>query len=211
MAPPAVAPAGYTLPTFNGLPNINNSVYDDAYHVSNQQTGQDPYGNSRPFQVAPAQLRPYTTTNITKGKLEDSPSFPSGHTTYAFTDSILLGMMVPELYQSMLVRASEFGYGRLVVGAHYPIDVIGARSLATYGLAQYLSNMAYINNQGVTGTAVDMPALHCSGMWSDDRDLRDERREYREQSLRAVRGQSGALSIPPDLWFADSLVRGSAT
>jgi subtilase-type serine protease len=32
--PPAVAPPGYTLPTFNGLPNSINSVYDLAYGVT---------------------------------------------------------------------------------------------------------------------------------------------------------------------------------
>jgi subtilase-type serine protease len=41
----AVAPAGYTLPTFNGLPNKTDSVYDLAYGVTNTQPGQDIYGN----------------------------------------------------------------------------------------------------------------------------------------------------------------------
>ena len=50
----AVAPAGYTLPTANGLPNLTNSVYDTAYGVHKGE-GQNIYGDSRPFQVAPEQ------------------------------------------------------------------------------------------------------------------------------------------------------------
>jgi subtilase-type serine protease len=49
----AVAPAGFTLPTFNGLPNTTNNVYDTAYGVKNTDPGQNIYGSSRPIQVRP--------------------------------------------------------------------------------------------------------------------------------------------------------------
>ena len=146
----AVAPAGFMLPTFNGLPNKTNSVYDIAYGVNNMQASQKSLGNSRPVQVAPPSAAPGPHINLFDptaiSGLTTNPSFPSGHTTYAYTDSILLGMMAPELYQSMLSCASQYANSRIVLGVHYPLDIIGSRSLVSYDLAQAFTNPAYINN-----------------------------------------------------------------
>src|SRR5260370_1049382 len=60
---PAVAPPGYSLPSFNGLPNTTNSVYDLAFGVTNQPP-QVPYGNSRPFQVPPSQLNQFRSSHL---------------------------------------------------------------------------------------------------------------------------------------------------
>ena len=155
VATPAVAPAGYSLPTFNGLPNTTNSVYDLAYGVTNTQPGQDVYGSSRPVQAAPARFNIYDPTALSG--IATNPSFPSGHTTYAFTDGILLAMLVPQQYQSMLARAADYGNSRIALGVHYPLDIIGGRALATYDLAQAFTNPAYINNAAVTGTAINLP------------------------------------------------------
>jgi len=168
----AVAPAGFTLPTFNGLPNNINSVYDLAYGVTNTQTGptingQNVYGDSRPGQVS-TQINVFYEAAF--NGITTNPSFPSGHTNYAYTDSILLGMLVPQLYQSMLSRASEYATSRIVVGVHYPLDIIASRSFASYDLAQAFTNPAYINNaamtgpvtvtaSGATGTAINLPGL----------------------------------------------------
>ena len=156
MTNPAVAPAGYTLPTFNGLPNTTNSVYDVAYNVTNKQAGQDVYGSSRPVQVAPTSINSFDPTALSG--LNTNPSFPSGHTTYAYTDSILLAMLVPQEYQSMLYRGSAYANSRIVVGVHYPLDIIASRALASYDLAQALTNPLYINNATTTGTALNLPA-----------------------------------------------------
>jgi subtilase-type serine protease len=168
---PAVAPSGYTLPTFNGLPNTTNSVYDTAFGVTNKQAGQNAYGDSHPYQTYTAVSTTYTLYDptvktattvpgaVNPDKPSSNPAFPSSHMAYAMTDSILLGMAVPELYQSMLMRASQMGDSRVVVGVHYPTDIIGSRAFASYDLAQYLSNPAYINNAAVTGTAVNLPSL----------------------------------------------------
>jgi len=178
----AVAPTGSTLPTYTltspstTLPNTKNSVYDIAYGVSNTQTGQNAYGDSHPYQTHTSgdpgasytlydptvQTAVNTTTYphaVNPDKPSSNPSFPSSHMAYSTTDGILLGILAPQLYQSTLLRASEIGESRIVVGVHYPTDIIASRSYVTYDLAQYLSNPAYINNAAVTGTAVNLPSL----------------------------------------------------
>lgn len=149
---PAVAPSNAALPTFNGFPNTKSSIYDVAFGVSNSnwQTtptnpyGQNPYGNSRPYQVATSSYNIINPNLLTSNNTDSS--FPSGHTGYAYTSGILIGMMVPELYQSAVARASQYGESRIVLGAHYPTDIIGSRSLVTYDLAQAFSNPAYYGN-----------------------------------------------------------------
>jgi len=155
---PAVAPTGGpALPTGpNGLPNTTNSVYDLAYGVTNTGSGQDVFGSSRPAQVTPSQINSFDPTSLSG--LTTNPSFPSGHTTYAYTDGILLAMLVPQEYQSMLYRASAYANSRIVLGVHYPLDIIGSRALASYDLAQAFTNSAYINNAATTGTAINLPA-----------------------------------------------------
>ncbi len=149
---PAVAPPGTTLPTANGFPNTTSSMYDVAFGVSKTDWqitaanpyGQNPYGNSRPYQVATASYNPFGASDWPVNNFDSA--FPSGHTTYAYTSGILIAMMVPELYQSVMARASQYGESRVVLGAHYPTDIIGARSLVTYDLAQALTNPSYLNN-----------------------------------------------------------------
>ena len=120
--------------------------------------GADAYGNSRPFQTEPT-VMPIVGPdyfNVPAGNdvynrgpimnLIDSPSFPSGHTTYGFMGSILLAVLVPDRYQEMIARGAEYGNDRIIMGAHYAMDVIGGRTLATHDLAHLLANdPAYMN------------------------------------------------------------------
>jgi len=183
----AVAPNGYMLPTSNGLPSMTKSVYDTAYgftnnaNVSNSITAlygtykQNQFGDSHPYQTYGAVSSSYTLYDPsvaytpTGGTNHDKPSanaaFPSAHMAYAMTDGLLLGMLVPQMYQSTLLRASEIGESRIVIGVHYPTDIIGSRAAIGYDLAQFLSNPAYMNNAAVTGSTgnsnatINMPAL----------------------------------------------------
>jgi hypothetical protein len=46
----------------------------------------------------------------------------------------------------MVVRAAEYGNDRIIMGAHYAMDVLGGRTLAAYDLAHLLANdPAYMN------------------------------------------------------------------
>ena len=89
-----------------------------------------------------------TVSEITNGpmmNLVDSPSFPSGHTTYGYMGSLLLAELVPDRFQEMVARAAEYGNDRIILGAHYAMDVLGGRTVATYDLAHLLANdPAYI-------------------------------------------------------------------
>ena len=92
--------------------------------------------------------------------LVDSPSFPSGHTTYGYTGALLLALLTPERYREMIARGAEYGEDRIVVGAHYATDVMAGRTLATYDVAHLLANdPAYVGQTLKHAPAIaDFPA-----------------------------------------------------
>ncbi len=126
--------------------------------------GADKYGNSRPFQTEPRIVQivgpdylnvPANNDVYNRGpimNLIDSPSYPSGHTTYGYTGSLLLAILVPERYQQMVTRGAEYGNDRIFMGAHYAMDVLGGRTLATYDLAHLLANDPLYVGRSLRGT-----------------------------------------------------------
>ncbi|MFK0118981.1 glycoside hydrolase domain-containing protein [Streptomyces sp. NPDC090994] len=57
-------------------------------------------------------------------------SYPSGHTYGGYEAGTILATLLPELAPSILARASEYGDNRIVLGFHYPLDVMGGRMTA---------------------------------------------------------------------------------
>ncbi len=145
---PVSAEAAAILAGDNGVAD----VFGLAYGRTAGSPGADPYGNSRPFQTEPSLLSiagpdyfgtPSDSMAYLRGPAQDlteSPSYPSGHTTYGTTESLLLAILVPERYLQAVTRAAEYGNNRIIIGAHYAMDVIGGRTLAMYDLAQLLAN-----------------------------------------------------------------------
>ena len=135
-------------------------VFGKAYNDPAGAKGADPLGDSRPFQTEP-ELTKYTdpdffgdpsgNVDYLTGPVQNlvkSPSFPSGHTTYGYTESLLFALMVPERFSQMVTRGAEYGNHRIVIGAHYAMDVIGGRTLATYDMAQLLAeNPVYVGQK----------------------------------------------------------------
>ena len=141
-------------------------VFGKAYgHVAGSG-GANPYGNSRPFQTEPALTqfsgedyfgKPSSNGAHLSGPAQDlteSPSYPSGHTTYGYMEFVLLAILVPERYQQMVTRAAEYGNDRIILGAHYAMDVIGGRTLALYDVAHLLANDPAYVGQPRSRTAV---------------------------------------------------------
>ncbi|MFT4305826.1 MAG: phosphatase PAP2 family protein [Microbacterium sp.] len=70
-------------------------------------------------------------------------SYPSGHTTTAYEAGITLATLVPELGTEVLARASENGNNRIVLGVHYPLDIMGGRIDGEAALAARWSDEEY--------------------------------------------------------------------
>ena len=51
---------------------------------------------------------------------------------------LLLAILIPERYPQMVARGAEYGNNRIVIGAHYAMDVLGGRTLTMYDLAIFL-------------------------------------------------------------------------
>lgn len=152
-------------------------VFGKAYGLPAGSTGADAFGDSRPFQTlktlsifsgvdfngAASSNQYYLTgapsSSIYGQNLTNSPAFPSGHTTYGYTESLLLAILVPQRYQQMIARGAEYGNNRIIMGAHYAMDVLAGRTLAYYDIAQmlannaaYLTTVTYTNSSGTPTT-----------------------------------------------------------
>ncbi|MCK7637533.1 phosphatase PAP2 family protein [Corynebacterium sp. P7202] len=91
------------------------------------------FANPRPFVVAPDRVTRYTAPD--RDFYSTSKSFPSGHTNQATWATTLLALMLPEFGPQILARGSEAGENRMVMGVHYPLDVIGGRMTGTAAAA----------------------------------------------------------------------------
>lgn len=148
-------------------------VFGKSYGLPAGSPGADAFGDSRPFQTEKhtAQFAGTDYFNVhtnngayNRGPIMDltnSPSYPSGHTTYGYTGALILALLVPERYQQMIARGAEYGNDRIIMGAHYAMDVLGGRTLALYDMAHLLANdPAYVGQtlKGVPTTIRDFPA-----------------------------------------------------
>ncbi|MBT1163836.1 acid phosphatase [Bifidobacterium felsineum] len=72
--------------------------------------------------------------------LQKNSSYPSGHTTGAYSWGIALAGILPELAPQIMARTSEAGNNRIVLGVHYPLDIMGGRIGASAQNGQYWHN-----------------------------------------------------------------------
>ena len=77
---------------------------------------------------------------------EPSQSFPSGHTTKTYNRGLGLATLLPELGPELVARAAEGGNNRVVLGVHYPMDVIGGRISASASVTALWSDATFRQN-----------------------------------------------------------------
>lgn len=70
-------------------------------------------------------------------------AFPSGHTNTGYTDALLLAEMLPERFVPLVDRGARYGYSRVILGVHYPLDVMGSRMVAERNVAHFMNDPAW--------------------------------------------------------------------
>ena len=119
------------LETIGGLAINSIVTYGLKYTVNRE----------RPYDKYPLLINPY--------QIEDSHSFPSGHTSTAFSLATSLSIQYKKWYVVVpaYAWASSVGYSRLYLGEHYPSDVLaGAAVGAGSALLSHYLNKKYFSN-----------------------------------------------------------------
>jgi acid phosphatase (class A) len=88
----------------------------------------------RPYHLEPA-LHPLARIN--------SPSFPSGHTLWAFTEALVFSEIIPEKRHEFIARAEEVRWSRELMGIHYPSDNEASRVIAWQLLSYWKNSPAF--------------------------------------------------------------------
>ena len=102
------------------------------------------YGNDEQHETGRLMTSTFIGTGVTvwglkeifgrKRPLDDavgSPSFPSGHTAYAFAGATLLGSRYPKLRIPLYIGAGLVGVSRIYLGRHYSSDVVAGAAVGT--------------------------------------------------------------------------------
>jgi len=89
----------------------------------------------RPFQVDPT-LQPCVPK-------PHSYSYPSGHSSHAFTRALVLAEVFPEKTDALVAWAHRVAWGRILGGVHFPTDDVGGRLLAEVTAAEMKKSPAF--------------------------------------------------------------------
>jgi len=103
--------------------------------------GKDEFKRPRPWIVDPS---------LKSCKRGDEPlsSYPSGHTTMAFSMAQILARLVPDQAGKLLDRAARYGQSRIVCEQHFRSDVTAGQELGTLVAERLLANREFLAAYG---------------------------------------------------------------
>lgn len=99
------------------------------------------FDRTRPYRLPHNKLQ-----TLKKLSDRDSASYPSAHATYGAALGVVLAEMIPEKRDAIYRRIQDYGYSRIVSGAHFRSDVY-AGNVAGAAIAAALLNDENFRNQ----------------------------------------------------------------
>ncbi|MEP9413441.1 phosphatase PAP2 family protein [Gordonia sp. VNQ95] len=172
----------------------------------------------RPFEVAPQLIRRYGDGRPDLyAAVKGSGSYPSGHTTWGYTQAFLIASMLPEVGPQILARGAEYGYHRIVLGVHYPLDVMGGRMLAQATASELLGDPGFAalfaaartELRGVLQARVGAPigsVAACQQPWEPTATALADYRQRASYSFLPTGDTASALTVPAG---AENLIRAA--
>jgi hypothetical protein len=95
-------------------------------------------------------LRPYgadpslaTCEPVKPGKAAKLNSYPSGHSTLAFSMGVVLADLMPAKSQAILARSGQYAQRRLVCGVHYRSDIVAGQQFGTVLALRLMENPTF--------------------------------------------------------------------
>ena len=113
---------------------IDNSVRHAVHEAKNT------FDRTRPYRLPHSNLH-----TLKKLSDRDSASYPSAHATYGATLGMVLAEMIPEKKEALYKRIQDYGYSRIVSGAHFRSDVYAGNVAGAAIAASLLSNETFRN------------------------------------------------------------------
>lgn len=117
----SVIGADFTLEKFPRSYALLRNVMEDAEGIS---------GVDKKFWHT---RRPYLTDSHVRlmvDRIDQSPAYPSGHTTDTRVVAEVAGLLFPEHLTDLRAKADSIAHHRIEAGVHYPDDIDGGRMLA---------------------------------------------------------------------------------
>jgi membrane-associated phospholipid phosphatase len=127
--------------SFDPSGNLTPTAFNAGDYVPGIGTAPRPYRYSTKVNVPTLLWQIANSTNP-----YGDGAFVSGHTNLAYNQALGLAFLVPQQYQSLLVRAADLGNNRILAGMHSPLDVIGGRIEATAIVATNIYNALHDSN-----------------------------------------------------------------
>lgn len=122
-----------TIALFGAMTQTSIKVSDDAKQAFNRK---------RPYQSQVEGL-PQIVALLPTDNLKHSPSYPSGHTAFAYETALVLAALVPEEQDRIYARAAEYSHNRLIVGVHFASDVEQGRVSGELIAAAFMQKDAF--------------------------------------------------------------------
>jgi acid phosphatase (class A) len=113
---------------------IDASVRHSVHEAKNT------FDRTRPYRLPHNNLQ-----TLKKLSDRDSPSYPSAHATYGAALGMVLAEMIPEKKKALYKRIQDYGYSRIVSGAHFRSDVYAGNVAGAAIAASLLSNDSFRN------------------------------------------------------------------